>query len=227
MIITNKFVLLHLHKSGGTYLNRMIMNCIPYAQQIGYHLPYSALPPGFNRLNVLGTVRNPWAYYVSWYHFQYQMTHPNPLFMLMSQNGTLGFEQTITNLLQIRSNQSVLKLFCEKLPVDFQNHGINLTKSCLSLMEEGIGFYSFLYRRLYQGVSDPIIIKTEDFNDTLFSTFKDLKVQNLDKIASYLNHQRPINTSEHLPYQHYYSTKLKTLVSQFDAELINKYRYHY
>ena len=46
MIVTPRFVFLHLHKSGGTFVNESVMKFVPDARQIGYHLPRSMIPPG-------------------------------------------------------------------------------------------------------------------------------------------------------------------------------------
>ena len=39
MIITSKFVFIHMHKTGGQSLGHMIEQCIPGFQHIGYHYP--------------------------------------------------------------------------------------------------------------------------------------------------------------------------------------------
>jgi hypothetical protein len=73
MIATDRFVYVHLHKSGGTFVNECLLRFFPDARQIGYHLPRSRIPQDRLALPVLGFVRNPWSYYVSWYSFQSAM----------------------------------------------------------------------------------------------------------------------------------------------------------
>jgi hypothetical protein len=80
MIVTDRLVFLHLHKSGGTFVNALLLRCVPSARQIGYHLPYRELPEIYRNFPVVGTVRSPWAYYVSWFHFQRSRPNPNILF---------------------------------------------------------------------------------------------------------------------------------------------------
>ena len=79
MIVTPRFVFLHLHKSGGTLVNTGLIRYIAGARHIGYHLPRSMLPEQFASLPLLGLVRNPWSYYVSWYSFQRARPRPNAL----------------------------------------------------------------------------------------------------------------------------------------------------
>ena len=45
MITTERFVFLHLHKSGGTFVNECLMRFLPDAKHLGYHLPRSMIPP--------------------------------------------------------------------------------------------------------------------------------------------------------------------------------------
>ena len=65
MIVTDRFIFLHLHKTGGQSLARVIKACIPNSQEIGYHYPHEMIPQEFAHLPVLGVIRNPWDWYVS------------------------------------------------------------------------------------------------------------------------------------------------------------------
>src|SRR3954470_21339022 len=105
MIVTDRLVFLHLHKSGGTFVNVLLMRCVPSARQIGYHLPYRELPQPYRGLPVVGTVRSPWDYYVSWYHFQRNQHNPNVLFRICSNAGQLGFKETIANLVGLSADE--------------------------------------------------------------------------------------------------------------------------
>lgn len=226
MIVCNKFVFLHLHKSGGTFINQMMASCIPYAKQVGYHLPYSELSPGFRRLPVLGTVRNPWSYYVSWYHFQLDMERPNALFQCVSEGSTLDFVGTVTNLLTLHSNAEKVDELAKTLPETYINHNLNLTRNCIApILGSGHGFYTFLYRRLYAGACSLTILKMENLRDELRAYLGDNGVEPRDRLHQFINNTPNLNTSKHSDYQDYYSTALRNLVAESDAELIKKYDY--
>ncbi|MCJ8294103.1 MAG: hypothetical protein MJK15_06810 [Colwellia sp.] len=228
MIVCNKFVYLHLHKSGGTFINRMMTNCIPYSQQLGYHLPYSKLPATYRRLPVLGTVRNPWAYYVSWYSFQSQMQHPNALFMLLSEDNSLDFEETIFNLLKISRDEKLLQDVIAILPEKFEGHGLNLTKECVQAIKNtGIGFYSFLHDRLYKDAVVPRIIKMENLRNGFSEILTELGVEPQEKIQTFLANAPKINTSEHQAYQGFYPKELKEHIADVDSVLIEQYSYSF
>ena len=160
MIVTDRFVFLHLHKSGGTFVLKFLQQFEPTAKMIGYHLPYPALPQQYVNLPVLGSVRNPWSYYVSWYTFQAGMDNPNPLFRIVSDDGRLDFDGTITNLVTLSDSPARLELLGQALPEQFRPRGLNLTRTCIEPLRDGdAGFYTFLFDRMYAGADNPRIIR--------------------------------------------------------------------
>ena len=74
MLVTDKFVFVHLPRSGGTFVSEVIRKFFPSAHEIGYHLPRVLLPREYSHLPVLGGVRNPWEFYASWYHHSVFLT---------------------------------------------------------------------------------------------------------------------------------------------------------
>ena len=50
MIITEHFVFIHMHKTGGQTLNDIIQRCIPAHRTVGYHFPHNEIPPEFAAL---------------------------------------------------------------------------------------------------------------------------------------------------------------------------------
>ena len=151
MIATSRFVHLHLHKSGGTFVNECLLRFFPDARQLGYHLPRSRLPPELATLPLLGFVRNPWSYYVSWFEFQSRRPQPNALFRRMSADGTLDFNATVRNLVRLGDSE-LLDDVLAQLPAAYTNHGLNLPAFALApIRGSGLGFYSYLYDYMYGG----------------------------------------------------------------------------
>jgi hypothetical protein len=226
MIVCSKFVFLHLHKSGGTFVNQMIANCIPYARQIGYHLPYRELPLGFQRRPVLGTVRNPWSYYVSWYHFQACMDNPNALFRIMSNDNTLDFTGTVTNLVRLHEDPERVAALAQRLPDEFLNHGLNLTRECINAISgSGLGFFAFLYQRLYQGAREPVILKMESLRDSLKVFLEQYAVEPSARLNAFIDQTPRLNTSQHGDYRTYYTAPLKRLIEEADSMVIDTHEY--
>src|SRR5262245_57205969 len=135
MIATERFVFLHLHKSGGTFVNECLLRFVPGARQLGYHLPRARIPTDLAHLPILGLVRNPWSYYVSWYAFQVARAQPNPLFRVLSRGRTLDFAATIRNMLELGRNAALLADTVRALPAAYANRGLNLPGPELARIE--------------------------------------------------------------------------------------------
>lgn len=226
MIVTDKLLFLHLHKSGGTFVNTLLMNCLPSAKQIGYHLPYREVPDAYRTRPVVGTVRSPWGYYVSWYHFQSSQPNPNILFQICSNGGSLNFKQTITNLVNLSSDERRLVLLEEALPETYLNYGLNLTKECVGeLRERGLGFYTFLYDRLYDGSNDPTILRMERLRDELRSTLSLLGHLPSHCVDRFLIQVPPLNATRHDEPSRYFDDDLAALVADRDRKIIDRYGY--
>ena len=71
MLVTDKFVLIHVPKTGGTFLSGLVReHCEVVYEQL--HAPWPELPREFRSLAGLAFVRNPWDWYVSYYqHLQH------------------------------------------------------------------------------------------------------------------------------------------------------------
>lgn len=228
MIVCDRFAFLHLHKSGGTFVNQLLLNCVPSARQIGYHLPYREMPAEFRGLPVLGTVRNPWAYYVSWYHFQRGQSRPNALFLLCSENRELDFKGTVTNLATLHADSARIARLADYLPDNYRKAGLNLTKSCIvPLGGSGLGFYSFLYHRHYDGAAAPRLMKVERLREELRSALVDLLGSVDERSDLFLASVPDLNRSTHGAHADYYDADLRDLVAEMDGDVIHRHGYSF
>ncbi|MDQ3247127.1 MAG: hypothetical protein M3Q52_09625 [Pseudomonadota bacterium] len=226
MIATDKLLFLHLHKSGGTFVNALLLRCVPSAEPIGYHLPYRQVPAQYRDRPVVGTVRSPWAYYVSWYHFQADQREPNILFRICSDEGKLDFKGTIANLVDLSGDEGRLAALRDGLPDHHVKRGLNLTKTCVDeLRERGLGFYSFLYARLYAGASEPQILRVEGLREELRATLSLLGHLPNDCAEQFLDEAPPLNVSKHLAPSGYFDGPLAALVAERDHSVIDRYGY--
>ena len=226
MIVTDRMLFLHLHKSGGTFVNALLKRCMPSAEQVGYHLPYREVPAAFRDRPVVGTVRNPWAYYVSWYHFQLGVPKRNILFQLCSDEGRLGFTETVTNLVDLSRDEPRLALLEQGLPDAYGKAGINLTKACVrELRERNLGFYSFLYERMYAGTTEPMILRAERLRQELRAAL--LALGHLPNACAeqFLDESPPLNVSRHDAPPRYFDDDLAALVAERDRTVVDRYGY--
>jgi len=228
MIVCDRLVFIHLHKSGGTFVNQLLLQCEPSARQLGYHLPYRELPAEFHALPVLGTVRNPWIYYLSWYAFQSGQARPNALFRICSDDRALGFADTVRNLAGLGSDPTRFAALRAALPDRFAGAGLNVTKSCLDeLQGRTIGFYTFLYERLYRGAAALTIVPAEHLRSGLSTALTRLAMLPNARAELFLQEVPRLNVSRHGPYREYYDADLASMIGQADAPVIEKHGYRF
>ena len=229
MIATDRFVFLHLHKSGGTFVNEALLRFVPGARQIGYHLPRRLIPTAFAHLPVLGFVRNPWSYYVSWYSFQRARPRPNPLYLTLTDGGRLDFEQTIFRMLNLGEDDAILDQIITALPADYVNRGLNLpAHAAEEIRGSSRGFYSFLYRYLYSGSGGPLHIgRMENLRSDLLMLLEQTGLEIGEDLRCHVLEADERNTSRHDRYPDYYSDPLRREVEKRDAEVIALHGYRF
>ncbi|HKC17225.1 MAG TPA: hypothetical protein VKC11_11020 [Steroidobacteraceae bacterium] len=227
MITTSRLVFLHLHKSGGTFVNECLLRFLPDARQVGYHLPRSMIPADARALPILGFVRNPWSYYVSWFSFQQQQTNPNFLYRILSDDGRLDFAATLRNMLDLGAGSIRLDLILRALPSSYSNQGLNLPRFALEpIRGTRLGFYSYLYRYLYGGVGGPVRIgRMEQLRDELPRLLSAAGEPPTGPMSEFIAAAAPRNTSQHDLYARYYTDELRELVAERDAQVIGNHDY--
>src|SRR5581483_10758514 len=139
-----------------------LLGLVPGARQIGNHVPRRMTPPALSSLPALGMVRNPWSYYALWYSLNAGRPNPGTLFRVLSENGALDFEQTVRNMLDLGAVDAKLNELIAALPPTFTGKGLNLPGFALeSIRGSGLGFFSFLYRHMYDGPGVTQILRVE------------------------------------------------------------------
>lgn len=229
MIAAPRFVFLHLHKSGGTFVNECLLRYVPGARQIGYHLPYAALPPGLSRLlPVIGFVRSPWSYYVSWYAFQKSRPQPNALFRVLSNGGRLGFAGTISNMLDLGHDDTLLDAVIDKLPASYTNQGLNLPGPALApIRGSGLGFYSYLCKYIFGEAERLHVGHMETLRQDLPALLEAVGEPVGPELRQHLLTSAPSNVSPHGAYPQYYDASLRELVAARDTLIIQRYGYRF
>jgi hypothetical protein len=213
MIACGRFVFLHLHRSGGTFVNECLLRFVPGAQLIGYHLPRSLIPAGMAALPVLGLVRNPWSYYVSWYSFQAAKRQPNALYRELSDGGRLGFKDTVRNMLNIGSDAAILDRLLDALPVAYGSRGANLP-----------GFALAPIRDMFGGGDAPARIgRMESLREELPRMLESAGHAVDPAMRGFIDGATSRNASAHPPCMEPYDDELRELVAERDALLIESY----
>lgn len=235
MIITNRFVFVHMHKTGGQFLNEVIARCFPDQRTVGYHLPRAEVPAESAHLPVVGMVRNPWDWYVSWYAFNKRRGINNPLFRVVSNGGLEGFKVTVSNLVQLGSDRSastehreaLIRLLPETLD---GNRSVGLTRESIrTLAACGRGYYSWLFDRMLGGASDDrtFIGRFENLQQDFLAIMEQLSVTETESLAREFGQRERKNVSRHSHYSHYYDDESKELVAAKDVAVAEKFGYEF
>ena len=235
MIITERFVFVHMHHTGGKALTDIIEQCVAEYQTIGTHYPRSEVPGEFAALPVIGMVRNPWDWYVSWYHFNRQPDIQDPLFDVVSDNGQANFKSTVTNLINLGSDQAASKAYRDelihRLPEALDgDQSIGLTKGDIrDLSSEETGYYSWLFGRMFGNVDDAqtFIGKFENLSDDFIGIMKQHSVAETETLRTEFDRQERKNVSHHSHYSHYYDHELRDLIGKKECWLVQKFGYKF
>jgi hypothetical protein len=229
MIVTDRFIFLHLHKSGGTFVNECLLRFVPGARQLGYHLPRKLIPAELARLPVLGLVRSPWSYYVSWYTFQSSRGAPNVLYRVLSEDGRLDFAGTLRNMLALSQSPARLDRLLESLPVGYVNRGLNLPRSALEpIRGSGLGFYAYLYHYMYGASNELLNVgRMESLRRDLPRLLESVGQVVSGEMLEFLSRAAPRNASRHAQYPEYYDAELRDMVAECDAPVIARHGYRF
>jgi hypothetical protein len=228
MIVTDKFVFIHLPRTGGTFVTDLIMKFFPSAREIGYHLPMSLLPKEYSHLPLLGAVRNPWEFYVSWYYHIWPRDIGKPLFSWLTDDCKEQFEGAIRNALNLGADNDRLDSLIEKLPdtVDYRTRNIpNITKdSVRKVRGTGVGYCTFRFNQLFGNADEVFFCRLETLRQDLVRFFEHIDAAP-DELRDYVLRSEKKNTAEHLHYSTYYTPELADLVSIRDRQLIERFGY--
>ena len=231
MILAPRFVFLHLHKSGGTFVNDCLLRFVPGARVAGYHLPHAMIAPELRERPVLGFVRNPWSYYVSWFAFQSTMRQPNALFRVLSEDGRLGFAGTIANMVTLAQHPELLARVVAALPAQYTGRGLNVPGPVLAKIAEAprpTGFYAFLFDYMFDAQANRRWIgRMESLRDELPQMLEDVGEPVTAGLRAHLATAPPTNVSMHGDYRHYYDDPVRDLVAHHDALVIDRFGYRF
>lgn len=234
MICTPKFSFIHLHKTGGQSINELLLAQVPNAREVGYHLPVTHLPNDASSLPILGVIRNPWDWYVSWYAFNNLRGVKNPLFNIVSRGKQASFKETIENLIRYPESNTRNETFKRShralLPENFKNDGgAGFTKACVDIFQSDVrGYYSLLAERMFGGNFDSVtLLRFEHLANDLNEAMSVLRVPERDNILAELKQQPPKNSSARGHYAHYYDDELRELVAEKEQPIIQRFSYEF
>ncbi|MCR9245462.1 MAG: sulfotransferase family 2 domain-containing protein [bacterium] len=199
MILTRHFVFVHIPKTGGNFVRRILEeHAAPdwQVQRLDDHLTYADVPASHRELPRLAFVRNPFAWYVSWYYFQKKTR--DDFFLQVSDNGALGFAATMRNTFRARP-----------------------------ALEHGEGpFLQTLWHMLGPGLEGSRVGRMEALRQDLSRLMQECcEVPAAMQCA--IDSLPSQNTSKHGHYSQYYDDELRDLVLAKDRAIFDHFGYRW
>ena len=236
MIVTKHFVYIHTSRTGGTFLNKLIMEHVPGARMIQYHGHLGDLPREYAHLPVIGFARNPWDWYVSMY-CDYRRKQQY-VYQILSDRGVLGFKATVARFLNLGDNTAQCKRLLDQLgkaaptSINVQAPGRRdvpgLRSEHFANFPENQGYYSWLFQLMYQSENDHRIHigRFENLREEALRLFEQTGTPITKGITTYLKDGKVLNSSPRPPaYIEGYGPELEQLVAKKDKYLIDQFEY--
>lgn len=238
MIATDHFVYIHTSRTGGTFLNKLIMDHIPGAQMVQYHGHLRDLPAQFAHLPVIGFVRNPWDWYVSMF-CDYRRKQQY-VFQIISERGVLGFKGTVARFLHLGDGSELSMRLLDQLskaaprainPQAPGRRGIpGLRSEHFANFSDDCGYYSWLFRLMYESdvEHDIHVGRFENLREDALHLFEITGTPITNAIAGYLEKSKPLNSSPRpSSYTGRYPSELEQMVAEKDRYLVDKFDYEF
>jgi hypothetical protein len=227
MLISNEFVFIHIPKTAGDFIKKVCQARFGDGYFVSHdlkkHGPAADLPPAYRGLPVFALVRNPWDWYVSWYHYLMGTGRPrahrkrveqmNPLWLKVSDGFHNDFGTTVRNLLDESYWQG-------------EPHPGPIMKLA---REQDVGMLTVHYRRQLDDVplEQLVVGKSETCREDLLVFLRGVRVTVDQKFERDLLNRRPVNRSKRGDYGEYYDDELRDLVAHKERYMNSAYGYTY
>jgi hypothetical protein len=234
LVVDNRFVFVHVHKTGGQFIRRFFFDFFRDVREVGYHYPLTKLPRRFRGLPVVAFIRNPCDWYVSWYTFNTRLGI-NPIFQVLSERATLDINETIENLVNLGSSDakhvSLRRQTIGRLPWTMSgNHLSGITKRDLArFLSDEVGYLTWLLRRMVfdaprhgGGIH---VGRQERLGEDLLRTLETIGVPPSDEMKMYVESAPRLNKSGHVVWSKMLSENTVQLIQSKDRWIFETFGY--
>ena len=232
MIVTDHFVYIHISRTGGTFLNRLILDQAPGARMLRYHGRLEDLPDVHTHLPAIAFARNPWDWYVSMFH-DYRRKKQF-VFQVLSDQGVLGFERTIARFLNLGDGSAESRGLLRRLAVATLGPGRNnppgLRSEDFARYPADVGYFGWLFGLMLRaGPEREIRIgRFENLRQDALRLLEETGLPVTQRIASYLEEAPPLNASQRPRHStKALSPELKRLVAERERAFIERFGYRH
>lgn len=207
MILTTRFVFIHVPRTGGTFVRQLFLEAAPpewHSRILEGHPGACDIPAELHHLPRIAVVRNPFDWYVSWFHYMLQIGG-NPIFEAVAPSaGDPDFKRCIRDLLEL----PVTRFF----PVPEEGR-------CLS-------FSWYFHHLLGEDLEAVRIARFENLRQELARVFASV-VALPEPFARRIAEAPPANPSHRERYRSYYDADLVRAVEHADRPLLDRFGYRF
>jgi hypothetical protein len=218
MLVASELVFVHVPRTGGSFIRGVLRDHLeldPAAPRFPTHASYDELPAEFRDRPGFCVVRNPWDWYVSWYHHLINRGprmagldpgHPKRAnWEIAFAGGRSSFKEAVTTLCEGRLEHPFADTV-RRRDSDLYTEYVRILAG--RAIKRG---------RLEAGRFEELIPFLVDFLDR--------RGHLTDSVREAVEHSPPTNATEHGPYRDYYDPELRELVAHKARWLTDRFGY--
>lgn len=240
MLVTQTFVFIHLTKCAGTFAREALgLLDGPVVYEGRYHGSWDELPDQFRNMPVITTIRNPYDWWVSWYHFMKQNGWFNPIAQAAVDAGRLSFGDMIafirSGLNRNTAEAAAIDRYIQQQKLSAPSVNNDFNEDMINFMRKrqcGILSWRFNHQLGSAPKNRVFYIHQESLLDDLVSSFawagKALNPEHREKVLMLANLPRIKATSRDRDYRKYYDSEATIkAVAHLDRRIINRFDYKF
>jgi hypothetical protein len=217
LLMTSDFAFLHVPRTGGRFLRKLCFEHMPATSFIPNDLPrdlrFQDLADDFSDLPMFAIVRNPWDWYVSWYHNMTQVRpqqRSGPIWETGFSRGESDFATTVRRA-------------CT-------GEGFESPRTSRLMSSLGVDHYTALHTWITGGGSSRTeveILRFELLRDDFEAFLSRHEVPVDERFLEALHSDPPVGASDRRPYSEYYDDELRELVRERAAPIVAAHGYEF
>jgi hypothetical protein len=190
VIVAKKFIFIHFPKTGGKFIEAAIMDYAPVSWDAKLagdiksdpHLSALDVPKKYDHLPKFSIVRNPFDWYVSWFHYHREKMADQD-FLKASRHGHWHFERAVPNYIAEFGGYSALcrRKFGSNLDAVLLGRFENLRNDTLELLSRFVNVPDALRDKLLRG--DKVNTSTHDRYKSYYSSELRSYIEEMDEQA--------------------------------------------
>jgi len=233
MLVSQSLVFIHLTKCGGNFVRNALHEVDGPEQYAGrFHGPWSEIPNQYSNMPVITAVRNPYDWWVSWYHFMKKHNWPNPIARAAVITGNESFPkmlQFITASLT-KGSKAAIKVDrqIQALAEDhsaIQNDFTGKMIEHMRLHQCGILSWRFSFQLLGIPENQLTILNQDSLLNDLKLALKHAGCEFENNMLT--NLPKANTTARNTNHRNYYVKESRIAVARLDRLIIEKFNYQF